>query len=174
LLDMPVRIAVTGSGRYLLDGISQVARANEVLATALAVRHALPAVRTVIDLGGQFSKWILLGSGDGEAVADFASNGLCAAGAGAFLEQQASRLHMTVDRLGSTAAGARRGATIAGRCSVFAKSDMIHLQQKGTPLDEIAYGLCQALARTFLSTVAQGRTLTPPVALVGGGAANPG
>ena len=107
-------------------------------------------------------------------MADFSSNGLCAAGAGAFLEQQAGRLGVSVDRLGQMAGAASRGSAIAGRCSVFAKSDMIHLQQKGTPLEEIALGLCQALARTFLATVTQGRAVETPVALVGGGAANPG
>jgi activator of 2-hydroxyglutaryl-CoA dehydratase len=57
---------------------------------------------------------------------------------------------------------------------VFAKSDMIHLQQKGTPSAEIALGLCQAMVRTFLSTVVRGRGLDPPIVLSSGGAANPG
>ena len=172
----PVQIAVTGSGQTLLTGVAPCRAVNEVVATALGARHALASARTVIDLGGQFSKWILLGDDPdaSAAVIDFASNGLCAAGAGAFLDQQAGRLGLPLDRLGVMAAAARRGATIAGRCSVFAKSDMIHLQQKGTPLEEIAYGLCQALVRTFVSTVMQGRKPAPPVVLVGGGAANPG
>ena len=83
-------------------------------------------------------------------------------------------MNLTVDALGRIAASARRGATIAGRCSVFAKSDMIHLQQKGTPREEIALGLCQALVRTFISTVMRGRRAELPVILVGGGANNPG
>ena len=157
----PVRIAVTGGGQYLLDHLPSCLRMNEALATALAVRRAFPGARTVIDLGGLSSKWILLGRGAQDTVVDFSSNGLCAAGAGAFLEQQAGRLGLTLDRLGNIAAVASKGASIAGRCSVFAKSDMIHLQQKGTPLEEIAYGLCQALARTFLTTVAQGRVGGP-------------
>lgn len=173
-MDLPVRIAITGSGRYLLDGISQCARVNEVLATAVAVRRVLPRARTVIDLGGQFSKWILWAMAQEKPSSIFRVTVCARPEPEHFFEQQASRLHLTVDRLGSMAAAARRGATIAGRCSVFAKSDMIHLQQKGTPLEELAYGLCQALARTFLSTVAQGRTLASPVVLAGGGAANPG
>ncbi len=169
------RAAVTGSGRYLLEGVGECRSVNEVLATALAVRRAFPQARTVIDLGGQFSKWILLGRGSAQpTVINFSTNGLCAAGAGAFLEQQATRLGLTVDQLGRIATAAARGATIAGRCSVFAKSDMIHLQQKGTPLEEIAYGLCQALVRTFVGTVVQGRVIEAPVVLAGGGAANGG
>ena len=170
-----VKTALTGGGRSLLAGVDSVLSVNEVVATALAVRSVCAEARSIIDLGGQFSRWILLGQGNQSAsVIDFASNGLCAAGSGAFLEEQASRLGMTVESLGQMAARAKRGATIAGRCSVFAKSDMIHLQQKGTPVDEIALGLCQAMVRTFCATVISGRSVEPPVVLVGGGATNPG
>jgi len=171
-----VRLAVTGSGKELLPG-GQAERVNEVVAVAAAVAGSRPDVRTIIDIGGQFTKWILVDPTVREApgrVEDFALNGLCAAGSGAFLEQQAGRLKLDLAALGELAAGAARGATIAGRCSVFAKSDMIHLQQKGTPVDEIAYGLCLALARTFVATVLQGRPVEAPLALVGGGAANRG
>lgn len=93
-----LRIAATGSGVSRIGEALHHRVVNEVLATALAVHHRFPATRTVIDLGGQFSKWILLGP-EG-AVQDFASNGLCAAGAGAFLEQQAGRLGLTLDERG--------------------------------------------------------------------------
>jgi predicted CoA-substrate-specific enzyme activase len=173
---LAVKLSITGSGRSLLQGIPSFIAVNEVVAVAVAVRKEFRQTRTIIDLGGQLSKWILLASeGDGDGmVTDFATNGLCAAGAGAFLEQQAGRLGVSLDVLGKMAAGAARAATVAGRCSVFAKSDMIHLQQKGTPSEEIALGLCNAVARTFCTTVLQGRKVKTPVVLVGGGAANPG
>ncbi|MBI4860267.1 MAG: hypothetical protein HY815_08390 [Candidatus Riflebacteria bacterium] len=69
---------------------------------------------------------------------------------------------------------AARAATIAGRCAVFAKSDMIHLQQKGTPTEEIAYGLCMAICRNALMTLLKGRELTMPVVIAGGCARNRG
>ena len=97
-----------------------------------------------------------------------------AAGTGAFLEQQARRLGLGAEDLSRLAAQAKRAATIAGRCSVFAASDMIHLQQKGTPLAEIAYGLCAAIARNFLSTLLKGREAPAPVVLAGGCARNGG
>ncbi len=170
-----LRIALTGSA-HALSPMFPCITTNEVIATSRGVQQRYPEARTAIDLGGQLSKWILLATAPRGAgtVLDFASNGLCAAGAGAFLEQQASRLGMSVEQLGRLASGAPRAASIAGRCSVFAKSDMIHLQQKGTPPEEIAYGLCLALARTFLTTVVSGRAVTPVVVLVGGGACNPG
>ncbi|MDY0004628.1 MAG: acyl-CoA dehydratase activase, partial [Polyangia bacterium] len=174
-----LQVAVTGAGKSLLASTEGAEQVNEVVAVARAVGLGHPEVRTVIDIGGQFTKWILLanpeqGLSRTGAVEDFALNGLCAAGSGAFLEQQAGRLRLGLDELGRLAAGASRGATIAGRCSVFAKSDMIHLQQRGAPVEEIAYGLCLALARTFAATVLKGRRVEPPVALVGGGAANLG
>jgi activator of 2-hydroxyglutaryl-CoA dehydratase len=110
------RIGLTGGGRSLLAGIDSVLSVNEVVATASAVRSVHAEARSIIDLGGQFSRWILLGQGNQSAsVLDFASNGLCAAGSGAFLEEQASRLGMTVESLGQLAAHAKRGATIADR-----------------------------------------------------------
>ena len=171
-----LKVSVTGTGQSLLRSITPSISVTEAVATAFAVRKEFSDARTIIDLGGQLSKWILLSSAldDAGTVVDFATNGLCAAGSGAFLEQQAARLNLDVESLGRLAATAPRGATIAGRCSVFAKSDMIHLQQKGTPLNEIALGLCNAMARTFGSTVLQGRRIEAPVVLVGGGAANAG
>jgi predicted CoA-substrate-specific enzyme activase len=168
---LPVAIGITGSGRDLVasEGVTQV---NEVMAAAKVVRAQRPDAATVVDVGGQLSKWIHLGAGD--LVADFATNGACAAGSGAFVEQQARRLGLDASTLGELAASAPRAATVAGRCSVFAKSDMIHLQQKGTPTEEIALGLCFAMARTFLGTVVAGARLTPPVVMVGGASSSPG
>jgi predicted CoA-substrate-specific enzyme activase len=167
----PLCLSVTGIAQDLMRGLVPSVQTNEVVATATAVARSFPGTRTIIDVGGQFTKWILL---DSDQVADFALNGLCAAGSGAFLEQQAARLGLTAAELGRLASTASRGAAVAGRCSVFAKSDMIHLQQKGTPVEEIAFGVCLALARTFAATVLNGRPVEPPLALVGGGAANPG
>jgi len=170
--DRPVRLGITGQARDLLDGSVEAVRVNEIVAAATAARYLLPEARTVIELGGHLSKWALLDDEGG--IADFATNGLCAAGSGAFLDQQASRLQISVEEFGRIATDAAGGATVAGRCSVFAKSDMIHLQQKGTPAEEIAYGVCQALVRTFAATVLEGRELQPPVVLAGGVGLNPG
>ncbi len=172
-----VALAVTGVGKELLCSLVEAPPENELLAAARAATHLCPDVVSLIEVGAQFTKWVQLespSSADGAAIADYDMNELCAAGSGAFLEEQAARLQVSIAELGELAAPAPRGATIAGRCSVFAKSDMIHLQQKGTPLAEIAYGLCLALARNFVATVLAGRTLPVPVALIGGAMANPG
>ncbi|MBT3219627.1 MAG: hypothetical protein HN348_11095, partial [Proteobacteria bacterium] len=172
-LAQKVHSAVTGSGRGLTD-LPGCVPINDMVATARGAAALAPSSRGVIEIGGHMSRWIALdGDGRGDMV-DFALSNLCAAGAGVFLEQQAGRLQLTITELASLAATAPRGATVAGRCAVFAKSDMIHLQQKGTSVAEIAYGLCLALARSFESSVMRGKELLRPTLLVGGGASNAG
>jgi predicted CoA-substrate-specific enzyme activase len=165
-------VGTTGSGRQLCGVIvgADVVK-NEITAHAVAALHCVPNVRTVIDIGGQDSKLIVLENG---VVVDFAMNSVCAAGTGSFLEQQANRLGITLQELGQRALRSHHPVRIAGRCTVFAESDMIHKQQMGFPLDDILYGLCQALVRNYLNNLALGKTLHPPVVFQGGVAANVG
>jgi predicted CoA-substrate-specific enzyme activase len=173
--DRPVRVGVTGQGRIALAGVPGVVSENEILCLVRGVDDA--RIRSVIEVGGHVSRWIAVepaGAGALPTLRAFAVNDQCAAGAGAFLTQQAGRLRLDVAEFGRLAASAASGASVAGRCAVFAKSDMIHLQQRGTPVDEIAYGLCQALVRNFVSSVLRGREVPVPVLFVGGGALNAG
>jgi len=101
-------------------------------------------------------------------------NTLCAAGTGSFLDQQASRLGFTIEEFGQLALKSMNPPRIAGRCSVFAKSDMIHLQQIATPDYDIVAGLCFALARNFKSNIGKGKNFTKPISFQGGVAANVG
>jgi predicted CoA-substrate-specific enzyme activase len=166
-----VRLGVTGEhGPRPLD--SKATLTHGLLALCAGVRASQDSARAIIEVGGQTAKYLTLDPDGG--LAEFATNEACAAGTGSFLEQQARRLELSAPELGALALTARRAATVAGRCSVFAASDMIHLQQKGTPLAEIAYGLCAAIARNFLSTLLKGRELAAPVVLAGGCARNPG
>ena len=165
-------VGTTGSGRQLAGAIvgADVIK-NEITAHAVAALHFVPDVRTVIDIGGQDSKLILLRDG---IVVDFAMNSVCAAGTGSFLEQQAHRLGIPIEELGRRALRSSNPVRIAGRCTVFAESDMIHKQQMGFPVDDILYGLCQALVRNYLNNLALGKTIEPPVVFQGGVAANAG
>ncbi len=174
-LPVSVRVAgvgTTGSGRQLADVIigADLVK-NEITAHAVAAVHLVPDVRTVMDIGGQDSKLIVLEDG---VVVDFAMNSVCAAGTGSFLEQQAQRLGMAVEELGRRAMLSDHPVRIAGRCTVFAESDMVHKQQMGHPLDDILYGLCQALVRNYLNNLALGKTPRAPVVFQGGVAANVG
>ncbi len=162
----------TGSARYLtgvIVGADMIK--NEITAHALAALHVVPEVRTVLEIGGQDSKIILLQDG---VVVDFAMNTVCAAGTGSFLDHQAARLGIPIEDFGSYALKAESGVQIAGRCSVFAESDMIHKQQIGHSIENIIYGLCQALVRNYLNNLAKGKRIEPYVVFQGGVAANVG
>jgi predicted CoA-substrate-specific enzyme activase len=128
-----------------------------------------------LEIGGETSKYLRLEPDPATGtlgILDYGTNGDCAAGTGAFLDQQASRLQFAVEDIGRIADGASRAAQIAGRCSVFAKSDMIHAQQKGFTPPEVLRGLCNAVATNYKSAVVKGRPVVPPVVLVGGVSAN--
>ncbi|MCD4700918.1 MAG: acyl-CoA dehydratase activase [Candidatus Aegiribacteria sp.] len=167
--------AFTGSAARSASSVAGCEVINEVVALAASIPIYCPEAKSVIEMGGQDSKLLLFRqTPDGLIFDDFSMNSVCAAGTGSFLDQQASRLGLKIEELGELALQCSHPPRIAGRCSVFAKSDMIHLQQIGTPVSHIVAGLCFAVARNFKSSIASGRDFRPPVAFVGGVAANKG
>jgi len=168
-------VGVSGSGGRFLGQLLSAPYVNELIAQSRAVARFYPQVRTVIELGGQDSKLLVLEENNGQLIlADFALNTQCAAGTGSFLEQQAGRMGLTIEEFSAIAVQAEDPPYIAGRCAVFAKSDIIHLQQVGTPRAEIIGGLCMALARNFTSDVARGKPFHPPIMFQGGVSKNQG
>jgi len=168
-------LGITGSGGRLLAQFVPGSYVNELVAQTRALACHHPEARTVIEIGGQDSKLLVLEEQAGRlTLVDFALNTQCAAGTGSFLEQQASRLGLSIQEFSELAAQAKDPPYIAGRCAVFAKSDIVHLQQIGTPLPEILGGLCLALARNFCSDVAQGRPFRRPIVFQGGVSKNQG
>jgi predicted CoA-substrate-specific enzyme activase len=159
------RTAQSILGGKFYGEIASLARGNFLIA---------PHLRTVIEMGGEDSKLLIL-DGRQRTVIDFSMNAQCAAGTGSFLDQQAGRLKISIeDEFGQLALKSKHPPRIAGRCSVFAKSDMIHLQQIATPDYDIVAGLCFAVARNFKSSIARGKKFEQPIAFEGGVAANPG
>ncbi|NVL90852.1 MAG: CoA activase [Desulfobacterales bacterium] len=170
-------ITATGSGRKLVGNILGVTDVNEIVTQAGAACYFYPTTRTIIEIGGQDSKLIFLdrdAQTGGAFVADHVLNEVCAAGTGSFLDLQADRLGMSIEDFGALALRSSRPAGISGRCSVFAKSDMVHLQQEGTPKTDIVAGLCYALARNFITNLGKGKAFLKPIIFQGGVAANPG
>ncbi|MCL5019500.1 MAG: acyl-CoA dehydratase activase, partial [Patescibacteria group bacterium] len=172
-------IAITGMTGKIISELLGASYTNEVISVTAAVGELYPEIRTIIEMGGEDSKLIILKSGEteheGSLLEDFSMNAACAAGTGSFLDQQASRLGIRIEEdFGRMALQSKVPPRIAGRCSVFAKSDMIHLQQIGTPDYDIVSGLCFAVARNFKSTIAKGKQMTPPIAFIGGVASNSG
>lgn len=162
----------TGSGRRLAGVMAggDIVK-NEITAHAVAAINLVPDVRTVLEIGGQDSKIIIIRDG---IVTDFAMNTVCAAGTGSFLDRQAARLNLPIEKFGQLAVGAKSPVRIAGRCAVFAESDMIHKQQVGHETADIIGGLCEALVRNYLSNVGKGKEILPKVVFQGGVAANAG
>jgi predicted CoA-substrate-specific enzyme activase len=165
-------VGTTGSARYLAGVIvSADVVKNEVTSQAVAALHYFPEVQTVIEIGGQDSKIIIIRNG---IFTDFGMNTVCAAGTGSFLDQQASRLNMRIEDFGERALESKKPVRIAGRCTVFAESDMIHKQQMGHRIEDIIYGLCQALVRNYLNNVGLGKEILAPIVFQGGVAFNQG
>ncbi len=167
---------VTGSGARLVGAALDATFENEFKAITRGIGALNPETHTIFEMGGETSKFIRLETGDGACpgIVDYQTNGDCAAGTGSFMDQQASRLLYDIEDVGGIVLEAGKPASIAGRCSVFAKSDMIHAQQKGYEPPEVLRGLCDAVMRNFKGTIAKGKVIEPPVAFIGGVAANEG
>ncbi len=163
-------VATTGSARYLAGVIVNADLVkNEITTHAMAALHYFPEVQTIIEIGGQDSKIIIVRDA---VVTDFGMNTVCAAGTGSFLDHQALRLDMTIEEFSQRAMDSRLAVRIAGRCTVFAESDMVHKQQIGYKTEDILYGLCQALVRNYLNNVGLGKEIKTPIIFQGGVAFN--
>ncbi|MBI4321272.1 MAG: hypothetical protein HY675_22505 [Chloroflexi bacterium] len=160
---------VTGSGRHIYDGQYgwQTITSPYAAITSLLLDH--PDARTIISIGGQSTLVIGIDRGSWRVT----RSPLCAAGTGRFLEQQASRLGIAIEEFGKLALEWQQSPPrVAARCSVFAKSDLIHLQQKGWPVPAMLAGLSASIAQMVQ---AQWREeFAPPVYCIGGVAANGG
>lgn len=165
-------VGTTGSGRQLAGVIigADIVK-NEITTHAVAAQMLVPDVKTILEIGGQDSKIIILKNG---VIYDFAMNTVCAAGTGSFLDRQAARLEIPIEDFGAYALKSTSPVRIAGRCAVFAESDMIHKQQTGHSTEDIINGLCEALVRNYLNNLAKGKTLEDTIVFQGGVAANVG
>jgi predicted CoA-substrate-specific enzyme activase len=163
-------VATTGSARYLAGVIvgADLVK-NEITSHAVAALFYFPEVQTIVEIGGQDSKIIIIRD---RVVTDFGMNTVCAAGTGSFLDHQALRLNMSIEEFSQRAMNSQTPVRIAGRCTVFAESDMIHKQQMGHKAEDILYGLCQALVRNYLNNVGLGKEIKSPIVFQGGVAFN--
>ena len=161
----PVAIGVTGSYAHLVAGGLNLIPVDFVNAEIRAVRRVFPDARNIINVGG--SSVTLVQLDEHGRFMDYNTNSLCAAGTGSFLDQQADRLGIRYDDL-ETLAHHDSPPPIATRCSVFAKTDLIHRQQEGYDKSALWCGLCKSMTRTFLNTLLRGRPLRGLTVLTGG------
>lgn len=167
-----VGTGTTGSARRLVGSIvNATGEKNEITAHAVGTTTFYPDVRTILEIGGQDSKIILVENG---VAVDYAMNTLCAAGTGAFLSAQARRLGIEVDEMGEYALRSEHPTQIAARCTVFAESDLVHKIQMGHPREDIIAGVCSAVASNYLNNVGKGKKIASPVVFQGGVSKNIG
>jgi predicted CoA-substrate-specific enzyme activase len=165
--------ATTGSGRRLAKALTDAALAiDEISCQTIGCLIANPSVRSIIEIGGQDSKFISLDQ-SGLPIW-FNMNSICSAGTGAFLSSAAREFKIPIEKLGTCARSAECSVTITGRCGVFAESDIVSKQQAGYPVSSIVQGLCRALAQNYLSNVCRSRKLEPPIIFTGAVALNEG
>ena len=165
-------IGTTGSARKII-GLMLDANVvkNEITAHAIGTIHLYPNIKTILEIGGQDSKIIIIRNG---IVTDYAMNTLCAAGTGSFLSSQAKRLDINVEDFGNIALKSKTPAKIAARCTVFAESDLVHKAQIGYSKEDIVAGLCKSVVLNYLNNVCKGKKLEEPSIFQGGVSKNKG
>ena len=167
-----VGVGTTGSARKLIGSIlnANIVK-NEITAHAIGTLSKYPDIKTILEIGGQDSKIILIEDG---IVVDYAMNTLCAAGTGAFLSSQAKRLGVDVEDFGRIALTSNNPTPIAARCTVFAESDLVHKAQMGYHKEDIIAGLCKSIALNYINNVAKGKKIKEPIIFQGGVSKNIG
>jgi predicted CoA-substrate-specific enzyme activase len=163
------RIIATGYGRYSVTFADKAI--TEITCHAAGAHFINPAVRSIIDIGGQDSKAIVIDENGN--VKDFAMNDKCAAGTGRFLEVMARALEVDLNQFGHFSQTADQPATISSLCTVFAESEVISLIAKGEKRQNIIAGIHKAISSRVMA-MANRIGLTPPIMMTGGAAKNSG
>lgn len=164
--------AVTGSGSKFLTKTGKASFVNQVAAIVEGSTSTNESFGSIIEIGGESSKYITGLNGRDRSQLEMAMNSNCSAGTGAFLEEQMSRLKLKLEDYSVYAARAKFIPRIAGRCSVFAKTDITHHQQEGVPVEDILLGLAYAVIRNYKGAVMKKLPLQKPILFVGGVAHN--
>ena len=165
-------IGTTGSARNLIGSIlnANVIK-NEITAHAIGTLNTFPDVKTILEIGGQDSKLIIIRNG---IVVDYAMNTLCAAGTGAFLSSQAKRLGVNIEDIGKIALTSKNPSKIAARCTVFAESDLVHKAQIGHTKEDLIAGICNSVVQNYLNNLGKGKIIEDKVVFQGGVSKNIG
>lgn len=167
-----VSIGTTGSARRLIGSmVGATTVKNEITAHAIGTISKYPDVKTILEIGGQDSKIILI---EDKIVVDYAMNTLCAAGTGAFLSSQAKRLDIPIEEFGGIALTSNNPTKIAARCTVFAESDLVHKAGSGYKKEDIVAGLCRSVVLNYLNNVGKGKKIKSPIVFQGGVSKNIG
>ncbi|MDC7218012.1 MAG: BadF/BadG/BcrA/BcrD ATPase family protein, partial [Spirochaetales bacterium] len=160
--------AITGSGGKILSGEGTIQSVNDLAALVEGTRLLAPSCASIIEIGGQRAGFITGFGGEKRSGMEFSLNPDCSAGTGSFLEEQSSRIGIEIEDYSRIEAEASSTPRIAGRCSVFAKTDITHHQQEGVAIPDILRGLAYATARNYRNAVMRGLPKNPPFFFSGG------
>ncbi|WP_113671710.1 acyl-CoA dehydratase activase [Vallitalea guaymasensis] len=166
--------AVTGNGSKFLSKGNKAQFVNEVASIVEGSTKIDGNIKSIIEIGGESAKYITGFEGKDKSKIQIAMNSNCSAGTGSFLEEQMSRLNLKLEDYSLYANRAKSIPRIAGRCSVFAKTDITHHQQEGVSVDDILLGLAYAVIKNYRGAIIKKLPLTKPILFSGGVANNQG
>jgi predicted CoA-substrate-specific enzyme activase len=168
-------VAVTGAHSARLSAWSGVPAVSEVMSTLLGAHFCLPQAGAVLDIGSEHARFLVKNAGheaDKPFLRGYRTNDACMAGSGAFLEQETRRLGIALEELESLARQSTEVLPVAGRCAVFAKSDLVHHAQNGAAVGDLAAALCRVVAVNVCNSLLNGEHWSPPLLFIGGVARN--
>jgi len=175
--DDAVITSIAGSNAAIISRSLHWKEVNDLMAAYYGCIRLNPDTGSILEIGGEHARFIRLDSSKNRSkrgIEDFYSNSVCSSGTGAFLEQEAHRLNLSSAEFGDLAAESKQKIRIAGRCAVFAKTDVVHQLQNGIPLADSLYALCKALVTNISSELIRNQTFQKPLVFIGGVAANRG
>ena len=158
-----VKVTITGSAGLGVANAAGIDFVQEVYATAAAVNTYIPDTDAVIELGGEDAKIIFFGGSLEERM-----NGSCAGGTGAFIDQMATLMNVTVNELDTLSLKHEKIYPIASRCGVFAKSDIQPILNQGGRKEDVAASIFQAVVDQTVAGLTQGRELKGKIVFLGG------
>jgi predicted CoA-substrate-specific enzyme activase len=163
--DTEFAVAMTGSAGMGMAALIGIPFVQEVVASIEVIKQEHPNARALIDLGGEDAKMVFF---DRDKQPDIRMNGNCAGGTGAFIDQMADLMHLTVEELGYRALQHGKIYPVASRCGVFAKTDVQNLIARNVPLPDIAMSILHTVALQSITTLARGRDIRSGIVCIGG------
>jgi predicted CoA-substrate-specific enzyme activase len=158
-------ICITGSAGMGIAERMGITFVQEVVASIEVVKNNYPDARTLIDLGGEDAKMVFFGD---TQQPDIRMNGSCAGGTGAFIDQMADLMHVSVDELGELALNYEKTYPVASRCGVFAKTDVQNLISRNIPPADVAKSILNTVALQTITSLARGHEIDPKIICIGG------
>lgn len=163
--DASYSIGITGSAGMGIAERTGIPFTQEVVASIEVIKKHFPDTHTLIDLGGEDAKMVFFTPGKQP---DIRMNGSCAGGTGAFIDQMADLMNITVEELAEQALNYEKVYPVASRCGVFAKMDVQNLISRNIPTPDIAMSILHAVAVQSITTLARGYDINPKILCVGG------